>query len=376
MKQSRLAKMLMSPLASAVIAIVAGFIVGAIVLLAAGYDPIQAYGALFTGIFSKPKSIMTMIIKATPLIFTGLSIAFAFKTGLFNIGAEGQYIVGAVAALLVGYLVDVPAIIHIPLCLIAGMAAAAIWGGIAGFLKSRFGINEVITGIMLNWIALYFQNYMITMDWLKKPATESSFETLQSARITVLGEWKMSEAGLAWVKEHPVIGEVLLKTDVNWGIIIALVMVVIVWFILRRTTLGYQLRAVGLNKDAAEFAGINVKRNIFVSMAIAGAVAGLAGCVAVMGANPFRISTLSVMEGFGFDGMSIALIANSSPFGCILSALLLAGLRYGGQSIQSQMGVPSEVISIMIGTIVFFIAIATVIPMVISRIEKRKERKK
>ena len=351
------------------------FTVAAIVLLAAGYNPFMAYGALFKGIFSNPRYIATMIIKATPLIFTGVSVAFAFKTGLFNIGAEGQYIVGAIAAVLAGYFLNLPAWLHIPVVIICAMAASAIWGGLVGLLKARFGIHEVISSIMLNWIALYLQNYLITMEWLKKPGSESSYEVLPSARITFLGEWKMSEAGLAWCKSHGVLGEVLLKTDVNFGIVIAIVVAILVWFILKRTTLGYQLRAVGFNQDAAEFAGINVKKNIVVSMAMAGAIAGLAGCVAIIGANPFRISTLSVMEGFGFDGISVALIAGSSPIGCILSAILLAGLRYGGQSIQSQMGVPSEVIGIMLGTIVFFIAIATVVPMIINKIEKRRENK-
>jgi len=375
MKKGKIKALLVKPVFTAIIAIIAGFIVGAIVLLAAGYNPLQAYAALFTGIFSNPRYIATMIIKATPLIFTGVSVAFAFKTGLFNIGAEGQYIVGAIAAVFAGYFLHLPAWLHIPVVILCAIVASAIWGGIVGLLKARFGIHEVISSIMLNWIALYLQNYLITMEWLKKPGTESSFEVLPSARITFLGEWKMSEEGLAWCKSNGVLGEVLLKTDVNFGIVIAVVVAILIWFILKRTTLGYQLRAVGFNQDAAEFAGINVKKNTVVSMAIAGAIAGLAGCVAIIGANPFRISTLSVMEGFGFDGISVALIAGSSPLGCILSALLLAGLRYGGQSIQSQLGVPSEVISIMIGTIVFFIAIATVVPMIINKIEKRREKK-
>jgi simple sugar transport system permease protein len=139
--------------------------------------------------------------------------------------------------------------------------------------------------------------------------------------------------------------------------------------------MGYQLRAVGFNKDAAEFAGINVRKNTILAMAISGALAGIAGCVAITGASPFRISTLSVMEGFGFDGLSVALIAGSSPIGCIFSAILLAGLRYGGQSIQSRMGVPSEVISIMIGTIVFFIAISTVITMIINAMQKKRNKR-
>jgi ABC-type uncharacterized transport system permease subunit len=375
MMNSKLIKIIKNPFVTALIAVVMGLAIGAIIIAIAGYDPFSAYSSLYKGIFSKPRYIMNIIIKAIPIMLTGLSVAFAFKTGLFNIGAEGQYIIGAIAAAIVGYMVDLPSIIHIPLVIIVAMLASGAWGGLAGYLKAKCGINEVITTIMLNWIALYLQNFLITMPWLKKPGAEASYEVLDSARISVLGKWKFTEEGLAWINEHPNIGEVLLKTDVNWGIVIALIVVMLVWFILRKTTLGYSLRAVGLNTDAAEFAGIKVKRSIVVSMFIAGAIAGLAGCINVIGANPFRISTLSMMEGYGFDGISVALIANSSPVGCVFSSLVFAGLRYGGQSIQRDLGIPSEIINIMIGTIVFFVAISTITNIVIDRVEKRRKKK-
>ncbi len=368
-------KLFQRPIVTILLSIISGFLVGALVILFAGYNPIETYGTLFKGIFTSTKSISNTVIKATPLIFTGLSVAFAFKTGLFNIGAEGQYIIGAVTAALTGYYLDLPAPIHIPVVFLSAILASAIWGGLVGVLKTRFGIHEVISSIMLNWVALYFQNYLITLPWVKKPGSESSYEVLKSARILLLGEWKMTPDGIAWCKANGDIGNALLKTDVNFGIILAILTAILVAFILKKTTFGYQLRAVGFNRDAAEFAGIHVNRNTRYAMAISGALAGIAGCIAVTGASPFRISTLAAMEGFGFDGMSVALIANSSPVGCIFSALLLAGLRYGGQLIQSQIGIPSEVISIMLGTIVFFIAISTVVPMIIKRVEERRRSK-
>ena len=369
-----LKKLLESSALKLIIALLLGFIVGAIAIAAAGYNPILAYKALFGGIFDSPKNISTLIIKATPLICTGLSVAFAFKTGLFNIGAEGQYIVGCICAVLAGKFLNLPAALHIPVVFLCALAGGALWGAISGFLKSALGIHEVISGIMLNWIALYLQNFLITLSWLKKPGSESSYEVLSSARITLLGEWKMSKEGMAWCKSNGEIGKALLKSDVNFGILIAIVAAIVVAFILRRTTFGFRLRAVGSNKDAAMAAGINVKRNTVASMAIAGALSALAGCIAVTGASPFRISTLSVMEGFGFDGMSVALIASSSPIGCIFSATLLAGLRYGGQHMQNSMGVPSEVVSIMLGTIVFFIAIAECISLISRRISARRTK--
>ena len=372
---NRYVKILMHPLVAALLAIGIGFLIGAIVLSAAGYDPGEAYRTLFGGMFGRPRYIVNIIIKATPIILTGLSVAFAFKTGLFNIGAEGQYMVGATMAAILGYVLILPAAVHIPVVVAGAMLAGAAWSGIAGFLKAKWGIHEVISTIMLNWIALYLQNFMVMREWLKKPNSESSFEVLGSARITILGEWKFSEAGSEWIGNNPAMGDILQRTDLNAGIILAVVAAVLVAFILKRTTLGYSLKAVGLNRFAAEASGVNIKRNIIVSMCIAGAAAGLAGCVNVIGANPYRISVLSTSEGYGFDGISVALIANSSPLGCILSGLLLSGLRYGGQSLQSELGVPSEVISIIIGVIVFVIAVSTVFTILNNALEKKRSRK-
>lgn len=367
--------LLRHPLTVVLLSIVIGLLVGAVVLLVAGYPPLQAYSALLSGIFSRPRYMVQVVIRSTPLILTGLSVAFAFRTGLFNIGAEGQYIMGGVAAVLVGTQLSLPPVLHLIACLLAGMLAAGLWGAFSGLLKAKYGIHEVITCIMLNWIALYFNNFMVSRPWLKKPGSEASIEVAPGAWSMVLGQWKTSDEGMAYFAEHPALRDVLLRTDLNYGILIAIVVVAVIWFLLNRTTLGFELRGVGFNKDAAEAAGVNIRRRLILSMAVAGALAGLAGALQITGTGLHRINTLAVHEGFGFDGISVALIASSSPFGCILSALLFGALKYGSASVQSVVGAPSEIINIIIGTIVFCVALSTVFPMLASWFERIADRK-
>jgi ABC-type uncharacterized transport system permease subunit len=368
------AKILKKPVTSTFIAIFFGFLVSAIVLSAAGYNSIDAFSALFNGIFSRPKYISNTIIKATPIILTGLSVAFAFKTGLFNIGAEGQYIIGTIAATIVGIKINLPAVLEIPVVILSGVVAGAIFGGIVGVLKAKFGIHEVITSIMLNWIALYLCNFVVASDVFHQPDSTSTYMINESGFTSILSNWKTSDAGIKALSNTPWLSEVLIKTDVNIGIIIAIIMAVVISILLYKSTKGYELRAVGLNKDAAEFAGINVNRNIIQSMVIAGALSGLAGALIITGTAPHKLSTLAAFENYGFNGLSVALIAGSSPIGCIFGGLLYGGLLYGGQSVQSAIGAPSEIINIMIGTIVFFVALTKVVPVLADRLVKRGEK--
>ena len=368
------ANILKHPFTSKIIAILFGFLVAAIVMAISGFNPFECFGALFRGIFSKPKYIANVVIKATPILLTSLSIAFAFKVGLFNIGAEGQYIVGTIAATVVGILFDFPPILQVPLVIIAGVIAGGLWGGFVGFLKAKFGIHEVITSIMCNWIAFYLCNFVVNTNRFHQPNSTGTYPVNESSYTMILGSWKMSEAGRAFFAEHPILSEIILKTDANFGFIIAILMAFLIAFILKKTTKGYELRAVGFNEHAAEFAGINVKKNIIHAMLISGAIAGLAGALTITGISPHRISTLGSFENFGFNGMSVALIAGSNPIGCIFAALLYAGLSYGGGSIQSQVGAPSEVINIMLGTIVFFIALTSIIPILADKLSKRGKK--
>ena len=354
-----------------IISVVLGLLVGAVILAIAGFDPFRAYRIMLMGIFSKPGYVSYTIIKATPIILTGLSIAFAFRTGLFNIGAEGQFIVGAAVAALSGYFLTLPAFLHIPVVTGLAILAAALWGGLAGYLKARFGVHEVISTIMMNWIALYFSNFLVLMEGFNKPDSEASYGIRPSASIAVLGQWKRSAGGMAWLGDHPFWRD-LLRTPVNCGFAFAVVLAVAVWFVLARTTLGFRLRAVGHNIHAAEYGGIDVRRSIVTSMAIAGGLAGAAGAWHVMGVSG-NITVLAAMEGYGFDGIAVALMGNCTAVGSVLAGLLFGALKYGGPKIQPAMGAPSEIINIVIGTIVFFIAMPRLTGLILS-FRRRKRR--
>lgn len=335
-----------------VLSVIMGLIVGAIVLAIAGYDPVAAYTTMFMGVVSQPKFIAQTIVYAMPVILTGMSIAFAFRTGLFNIGAEGQFMIGALTAAVLGYVLELPAIIHIPVVIIGSVVAAGLYGGLSGWLKARFGVHEVISTIMLNWFALYFMNFVVYIPGLKNPGPESTYDIQKTARLTI--------DSLRWLVGPGV--------KVSWGILIALVVVAMVAYYLFRTVQGFELRAVGFNKEAARYAGINVDACVVKSMAIAGALAGLAGALHVSGVS-YKVSKLAVSEGYGFNGIAVALIGNNSPIGVILGGILFSGLNYGGTKMQS-LQVPSEVVSIVIGSIIFFIAIARVFRPLLKPLKK------
>lgn len=325
------------------LAIIIGFAVGALFLIVTGISPAAAYERLFSSVFSKPKSMAYAVVYATPLIFTGLSVAFSFKTGVFNIGAEGQFVVGSMAACIVGILVPAPSIILVPLCFLAAMLVGAIWGIIVGFLKVKWGINEVLSMIMFNWIAFYLSNYCTEIAAIHSEGSSEATKNVQAAARILLPES---------MREH-------LASSSNYGILLAIVAVVIIYLIIEKTTLGYQLKAVGFNKSAAEYGGIAVGSSILTAMAISGALAGIGGAVQVLGMGE-RISLFAGQEGFGFQGISVALIGASSPIGVFFAGLFYGALKYGGSRLNL-IQAPSEIIDIIMGTVVFFIAISHVL---------------
>lgn len=354
--------------------ILLGFVVGAIILLIAGFNPLEAYGVMISGVFGSPKYISWTLIKAAPIIITGISVAFAFRTGLFNIGAEGQFIIGALVATLVGYFFKLPPVLHAIVALVLASIASGLWAGIAGLLKAKFGINEVITTIMLNWIALYFSNFVVFWEKFRRPDSETSYAILQSASIRILGKWKETETGMEWLANHKFWGS-FLNPPVSFGFIISILLAFWIRYILNNTTLGYQLRAVGFNKDASEYGGINVKKNMVRAMAIAGALSGCAGAIHVLGTT-HEVAVLATMEGNGFDGIAVSLIANNNPIACIFAGFLFGALKYGGQKIQPAMGAPSEIISIVIGIIVLFISMPNFILALKNLFNSPKKRKR
>ena len=295
------------------------------------YDNKLAEGNFFEGFYPFFETIVT----ATPLILTGLSVALAFRSGLFNIGAQGQFIFGAIGASYVGFHFNLPIGIHILAAAAAGMILAAIWGGIVGFLKARTGAHEVILTIMMNYIAGYF------ILWLLKT---SAF--LRPGRIDPIAPEVRESAQLP-----------LLAGDnfrIHAGIVIALAAALFVWWLLSKTTIGYKFRAVGANSQAARTAGISVPFVITGTMMICGALAGLGGAVHVLGSE--HALNADVAGSFGFDAITVALLGRAQPLGTVFAALLFGALHTGGRMMQSNTGVPSDIVLVAQGLIVLFIA--------------------
>lgn len=324
------------------ISIIIGFIVGALLLSFAKINPMVAYKQLFNGIFGKPKFMAWCLIYAAPLIFTGLSVAFSFKTGVFNIGAEGQFVVGTLTACVIGILVKAPAIIHIPLCFIGAALAGGIWGAIVGILKIKKGVNEVLSYIMFNWIAFYLSNFVVNLTVIhKEGGGEATKDIADTARILA------PKAVIAATG----------ASAANWGFILAILFAIIVWFIINRTTLGFKLRAVGFSNSAAEYAGIDTAKSFLTAMAFSGALAGIGGAIHLMGMSG-RIPQFAGQEGYGFQGITVALIASSNPIACIFAGIFYGAMKYGGGKL-SLVNAPAEVVDIIMGIIILFIAISS-----------------
>jgi general nucleoside transport system permease protein len=294
----------------------------------------DGYSGLLSGAFGTRAALIGTLVRATPYIFAGLAVALAFRCGLFNIGAEGQLLVGSLAAAWIGFrLVGLPAIIHLPLTLLGGMAAGFLWGGIPGFLKARTGAHEVIVTIMLNYIAAQSAGYLLGGPWrdpnpLNVVAQTPRIE--ESARLPTL------------------------VPGLHWGVVLALLTAVAVWYFLWRTTWGFELRTVGANSAAAAYAGIAVSRNVVLAMGLSGLLAGLAGAVQVAGVN-YR-STIGFNVGYGFDSIAIALLGKNTVLGVILSALLFAALRNGATLMQFRTQISADIISVIQALILIFVA--------------------
>ena len=337
-----------------IISVILGLLVGAIVMLVSGYDPVAGYIALWNGIFGDTYTLGETIRQITPYLLAGLAVAFAFRTGLFNIGVEGQLIMGWVAAAYVGYAFDgLPKIIHLPLALIAAAAAGAFWAFIAGVLKAKFNVHEVITTIMLNYTALHITNALIKM-WSGGDRTEKIKEsaTLRSPWLESLTDY----------------------SRLHWGIIVALIMVFVMWFILERTTRGFELKAVGFNQNAAQYAGMNVKKNIVLAMTISGMFAGLGGAMEALGTFGYA-AVKGGFTGIGFDGIAVALLGANTPLGVVFGASLFGSLKFGALNMPNEAGIPTEIVSIIIALIIFFVASGYVIRLALEKFSNKKEGK-
>lgn len=337
-----------------IISILLGLLLGAVIMLIGSYNPILAYGSLISKVFGNLFSIGETLRQITPLIFTGLAVAFAFRTGLFNIGAEGQFIMGALAAAYVGIQFQLPWYLHVPMAIVAGGLLGGIWGAIAGYLKASRGVHEVITTIMLNWTALHLSNYLIRRFLLETQQMRSKY-IAESA-------W-LSSPGLTAFFDN---------ARIHYGILLALASAVIFYYLLWKTKQGYELRAVGHNREAAEYAGINVQKNILMAMFISGIFAGVGGVCEVLGVFHYQVIN-TAFPGYGLMGIAVALIGRNAPVGVVLGAVLLGVLTYGAPGIKFGAGVPEELIDIIIALIIFFVAASGIVKYLL-QLMKRKNK--
>lgn len=353
--QSR--KLLISILPS-IMAIFAGILIGFIILLLV--NPGQALSGLRTiliGSFYKgTKSMGNAFYIATPIILTGLSVGFAFKTGLFNIGASGQFFVGSFCAIYVGYTWTwIPSSIHWLVVLLAGLVGGAIWGILPGLLKAYFNVNEVITCIMMNYIGLFGVMYMIKNSDVYNVSQNRTKILPTSADLPKLG-----------------LDKIFPYQSMNCGILIAIVFVLIIFVVLNKTTFGFELKACGFNPDASKYAGINSKRNVILSMVIAGALSGVGGAL-LMQSGSF-IDVVDVLPSYGFDGMSVALLAMSNPIGILFSGLFIAHITIGGIYLQ-RLSYDTQIINIITAAIIYFAALALLFDIIIKKLFKDKKEK-
>ncbi|WP_243385701.1 ABC transporter permease [Bacillus kexueae] len=332
------------------LAVVLGILVGSIVMLVSGYNPIEGYSALLYGAFGDPYYIGETIRQVTPYILAGLAVAFAFRTGLFNIGVEGQLLVGWLAAVWVGVSFELPKVIHLPLAILAAAAAGALWAFIPGILKARFKVHEVIVTIMMNYIALHVTNAIIRSVLSDKGFKSEKVHESASLRSDFLQS----------ITDY---------STLHYGIIISLIGAVVMWFLLEKTTKGYELRAVGFNQHASHYAGMNVNQNIVLAMVISGAFAGVAGAMEGLGTFE-NISVKGGFTGVGFDGIAVALLGGNTAIGVVLAAILFGSLKIGALEMPSSAGVPVELVDIIIALIIFFVASSYLIRLILTRLKK------
>ncbi|MDK2866945.1 MAG: ral nucleoside transport system permease protein [Clostridiales bacterium] len=326
------------------LAIVFSFIIGAFFIIWTGNNPGVAYVELFSGSLGTVSRFGETMLKTTPLIFTGLAVGFGYRCGLFNIGVEGQYILGTVFTISAGWIFrDLPGSILPVILLISGALGGAIWAFIPGILKAKRGVNEVIITIMLNYTALYIANYVVRAV-LNPSILQGTEKKAYSVMIPEQGRLTML------TEIFPSFG----YSSVNTGIFIAIAMAIITWFILFKTTLGYEVRSVGFNPYASEYGGISIAKNITLAMVISGALAGLAGAVMITGLT-YKVDMASGMPGYGFDGIAVALVGKNHPIGILASAFLFGILKNGERKMQIA-GIPKEVIGIIQSIIIIFIA--------------------
>ncbi len=346
----RIARAVSSALLVPIMALIVAFALGAVVMTLFGDDPVAAYQGLYDGAFGSAKAWARTLLKTTPLILTGLAVAVAFKAGLFNIGAAGQFIIGTVCSVAVGiHFEGTPLLIHLPAALLAGIAGGMIWGAIPGLLKVYTGAHEVITTIMMNYIASLFAGWTVYAGGrqgqspgpLWDPTARAISETpdvLTSAQLPLMGNPRL---------------------DLHLGIIIAPLAALLIWWLIYRTTFGFEVRTVGRNADAARYAGMYPRRTTVMAMALAGGLAGLAGAIETLGLNHKFAPEFG--GSVGFEGITVALLAQTHPLGVVFAAFLLGSLEAGASRMQFESGVSADIIDVIQALVLIFVAAPLII---------------
>lgn len=317
---------------------------------------LPGFAMVLKGAFTDGASgIGQMFYVATPIIMTGLSVGFAFKTGLFNIGASGQFTMGAFAAIYVGVKwIWLPGEIHWIVALMAAALAGALWGLIPGILKALANVNEVISSIMMNYIGMYLVNMMIV---------NNIYDQVKNQSMPVASTANLPRAGL----------DQFLGSNMNIGIFIAILFVVVIYILIEKTTFGYELKACGQNPNASKYAGINAKKSIILSMVIAGALSGIGGALLYLAGSGKHLQVLDVIAPEGFNGIFVALLGLSNPIGILFAGLFIAHITVGGYNLQLYDFVP-EVIDIIISAIIYFGAFALLFKNIIRAFIKRNQK--
>lgn len=338
------------------IAIILGLLAGGILMLLIGSNPIEGYLYLFQGALKNIERIGNTLATATPLVFAGLSVAFAFKTGLFNIGTSGQMLIGGLFATAIGLTFDFPRPILLLVMMLMGILGGALWAYIPGLLKAKFNVHEVVSTIMMNWVA-YWTVYYVVPGYFKGEFLETESRKLPDAatlRVSFLTE--MFDGSY-----------------INLGLFLGVIAVIIIGFIINKTTLGFELKAVGFNRHAAEYAGMRVNRNIILSMLISGGLAGLGGVTLYTG-NASTIQ-IGILPNQGFDGIAVALLGANAPIGVFFAAILF-GILYSGTGFMNAMTeIPPELANTIIAIVIYFAATSILIERVINKFSKKRSSK-
>lgn len=331
--------------------ILMAFIFASVLISSAGFNPFAAFYQLFAGAFGTKASLINTINKAVPIAFAGFAVALSKKAGIFNIGIEGQLIFGAFGSVLPGiFLKGLPAVVHIPVCLISGMLFGAAYALLPTLLFVKRGTNLMVMGIMMNNIAALVITYLIVGPFAGQNVSVSSTDMVQES------------AFLPYLLTKP--------NKLSIGVLIVFAVAFLMWLFLNKTSVGYELKMCGANREAARYSGIKVTTYMIAALLLSGALGGLAGGVEILG-NYHRMYD-SFSPGYGFDGIPIALLTNGSPIGVMAGALLFGALRVGAMKMQTQVGVSTEIITVIQGTLVVLIACESVIRFQLSRTSKRR----